>query len=142
MYRPAHRAVLARRRFLAALPARLQHERRRLGRAHRARGRRRRDRRSHAALSRSRLGQIQSRWANEYDETFARRGHGRRRATNSAEDHDRLRDSIRAFTNHVVPHPASRRGRNETNCHADDRRHYYLGDSRAAALPRHLRGLA
>ena len=53
--RPAGRAVLGRRRGLAALPARLQHVHRRLGRHDRADGPRRRDRRLHAALPRPRL---------------------------------------------------------------------------------------
>ena len=51
----AGRAVLGRRRHLVSVPARLQHEHRRLGRADRAARRRRRDRRLHAALSRPRL---------------------------------------------------------------------------------------
>ena len=51
----ARGAVLGHRRRLVPLPARLQHERRRLGRADRAARRGRRDRRLHAALPRPRL---------------------------------------------------------------------------------------
>ena len=95
------------RSVLVALASWLQHERRRLGRPHRPRRCERRDRCRHAALSRSRLGQVQRRRAHEHDERFARRRDGGRGATNPAKDHDGVRDPVRSFANHVVPYPAS-----------------------------------
>ena len=63
LHRHARGAVLARRRDLAALSAALQHQRRGLGRRHRARGPRRGDRRRDAALPHARLRPARARRA-------------------------------------------------------------------------------
>ena len=60
------RSVLASRCVLVSLPARLQHEHRRVGRPHRAGRPRCRNRRRDAALPRPRLGQIPQRRTHEF----------------------------------------------------------------------------
>ena len=93
----ARGAVLAGRRRLAALAARLQPERRGLGRDHRARGARRRDRRGDAALPQARPPRARASaggCATARDlERGDRRGRG---APDPAEADDGARDPVRA----------------------------------------------
>ncbi len=72
-HRASRRAVLPHRRVLADLPARLQHERRRVGGDHRARRRGCGNRSGDAALPRSGIREVQGRGPHEHDWPTCRR---------------------------------------------------------------------
>ena len=140
-HRAAGRAVLARGRVLVPLPARLQHERGRVGRPHRARRSRCRNRRRDAALPRSRLGQIPREGRmNSMGDLHAAVIEGAVR---------RIRPKIMtvcAILFGLLPimwsPPRKRRRRDETHRRADDRRRHHLRDSGTADLSGDLCDLA
>ena len=138
VHRPAGRAVLAGRRVLAHLFVRLQHERGGLGRHYCARRARCRDRGGHAVVPRSRLGKIPRGRPDEQFPGPARRRHRGRGATDSAQDHDRLRDLFWPAPDHVVAGHRSRRRCHETNRDPDDRRHRHFRDHGTSDLSGHL----
>ena len=138
-HRAAGGALLADRRGVAALAARLQPERRGLGGPHRARRPRRRDRGGDAALSEARLApEARGRAAHELRGPARgdRRGRG---PAHPAQADDHADDDDRPAAGHVVLR--RRRRRDEANRGADVRRHRHLVPARADGLSGDLRAL-
>ena len=137
--RVAGRAVLGRRRRLVPVPARLQHEHRRMGRADRAARRRRPDRRLHAAVSRPRVREGVARRTPANARRSPGDDRGRRREAAAPEVHDDGDDVHRAHPDHVGHRHRVRRV--ETDRRADGGRHLHIVRPRARRLPGDLRDL-
>ena len=134
--RAAGRAVRAHRRVLAAVPAALQHEHRRVGRHHRALRRERRDRRGHAAVPRRGVQRRGSRGAHAHTTRPRGRGVPGSRQPRAPEDHDGERHHGRSAAHHVEPRDRGRR--HEAHRGADGWRHRHLGRRGPPRLPCHL----
>ena len=137
--RVAGRAVLGRRRHLVPVPARLQHEHRRMGRADRAARRRRPDRRLHAAVSRPRVREGVARRTPANARRSPGDDRGRRREAAAPEVHDDGDDVRRAHPDHVGHRHRVRRV--EADRRADGWRHLHIVRPRARRLPGDLRNL-
>ncbi len=137
--RVAGRAVLGRRRHLVPVPARLQHEHRRLGRADRAARRRRPDRRLHAAVSRPRVREGVARRTPANARRSPGDDRGRRREAAAPEVHDGGDDVRRAHPDHVGHRHRVRRV--EADRRADGWRHLHIVRPRARRLPGDLRNV-
>src|SRR5262245_25941437 len=88
------------------------------------------------------MGKISRGAPDEQYARFTRRSYRGRRGPGPAENNDSLRDSFWVIANHVVPRPASRRRRDETNRYTDDRRRHNERNFRTFDLPSDLRPLA
>jgi Cu(I)/Ag(I) efflux system membrane protein CusA/SilA len=134
-----HPAVLGRGSDLAAVPAGLQHEHRRVGRADSPARRGRRDQHFHVALSGPGLRRAAQAGTDAHLERPARGGGARCGEAHTPEVHDGLDYVYRLAADHVVHR--NRGGRHETHRCSDGRRHLQLVPAGAGGLSRHLRHL-
>ncbi len=138
-HRDASRAVLADRRHLVSLAARLPHVDRGVGRHDRIDGARRRDRRVHAAVSRLVLLRRRAAGQDANLRGSARGDHPRRREARAAQDDDGHGGHDGPGADHVVVRHGRRH--DETDRRADDRRPGHQFRSGTARVPVHLRHL-
>src|SRR5438132_83309 len=126
-------------RRLVPLSARLQHERRRVGRVDRARRRRRRDGRLHVAVCGSRLRAGQAGRTAAFARCLAGGDRPGRREALAAETDDGRNDVLRPAADHVgVGH---RIGRHEADCRSARRRHPHVVSPRARRVSASLSDL-